>query len=429
MARLFNRAKMTISSTGTGNITLASATSGNQTFLDAGVSDGDVIRYIAEDASNAWEIGTAVVSSNSTVLARTVEESSNSDNALNLTSAAKVFIGVTAKDLDNAAPIFTATPPAALKLDTDGSTSVTLNAKAYDERGIPISYSWDAWLANGATIYDASSLPPQLASAPSINQSTGVYSLIGSNNNSNAGLMNFRVKASDGVKVATHVTTCNLTFFPQSANLFGRWDIGDSNSYSGSGTTWNDLSGNSRNLTIENGAYNSTSWGGNSLSTPVWEWTSDDSARIDLPDDLSSVKTYMVIWGFPTNSQSRQILINGNDSSQYIGYTHHVGSTTAITVGAHSGETISMNVNGNAISSITGQNVFNALQPGVLNMYVARGAQMPQATTTTTYADYGSYNHKHQLRAIIMWTVMLTNAEIKEVYDTFPSGSMATWDG
>ena len=215
MAKLANRAKMTISSTGTGNITLASAVAGYQSFLDAGVSDNDVIRYIIEDNNGAdWEIGTAAVSNNSTVLVRTVEESSAANNAaLNLTSSAKVFIGVTAKDLDNAAPIFTTTPPASLGLQTDGSTAVTLNAKAYDENaGIPINYSWDAWATGGSTIYDASSLPPQLASAPSINQSTGVFSLVGSSNSANAGNVNFRVKASDGVKVATHNTFLALNF-------------------------------------------------------------------------------------------------------------------------------------------------------------------------------------------------------------------------
>lgn len=214
MAKLANRAKMTISSTGTGNITLASAVAGYQSFLDAGVSDGDQIRYIVEDNSGAdWEIGTAAVSNNSTVLVRTVEESSAANNAaLNLTSSATVFIGVTARDLDNAVPIFTTTPPTALELQNDGSTAVTLNAKAYDESGIPVQYSWDAWATGGTTIYDESALPPQFASAPSINQSTGVYSLVGSSNSSNAGSVNFRVKASDGVKVATANTSLVLSF-------------------------------------------------------------------------------------------------------------------------------------------------------------------------------------------------------------------------
>jgi len=425
MAKLANRAKMTISSTGTGNITLASAVAGYQSFLDAGVSDGDVCRYIIEDNSGAdWEIGTAAVSNNSTVLVRTVEESSAANNAaLNLTSSAKVFIGVTANDLDNAAPIFTTTPPASLDLSTDGSTAVTLNAKAYDESaGIPISYSWDAWLANGTTIYDASSLPPQLASAPSINQSTGVFSLVGSSNTANAGAVNFRVKASDGVKVATHVSQLSLQFIPQNSNLFGRWDMGVSSSYSGSGTTWNDLSGNGRNLTIQNGAYNASGFGG----TPVWEWTSAN-ARIDLPTDLSSVKTYMIIWGFPTGS-TRQILINSG-SSVYAGYINSISSGDTIDGGsAHTGETESSDINGNALSASGNANTaYGFLEADKLNIHTVRGWKT--TATSTTYANYTSYNHAHQLRAIIMWTVMLTDAEIKEVYDSFPSGSMATWDG
>lgn len=421
MARLYNRAKMTISSTGTGNITLASAVSGYQSFLDSGASDGDVIRYIIEDNSGAdWEIGTASVSNNSTVLVRTVEESSATNNAaLNLTSSAKVFIGVTAKDLDNAAPIFTTTPASSLILKNDGSTAVTLTAKAYDEGGIPISYDWDAWLANGTTIYDASSLPPQFASAPSINQSTGVYSLVGSSNSNNAGTLNFRAKASDGVKVATHITECGLSFFP-GGTPWGYWNIADSDSYSGSGNTWTDLSGNGRNLTIENGAYSSTGYS----STPAWVWTGTD-LRIDLPNDLSAVKTYIFIWGY-TGSNSKQYLISS--STEYVGRYHATSSGAIGSATTHTGETQTFTVNGNVVTQ--GGQAKQALEVNKLNIVVARGYQMTE--TDTVFGAYNrsvSYNHPLQLRAIIMYDQMLTDAEVKEVYDLFPSASMATWDG
>lgn len=238
---------MTISSTGTGNITLASAVAGYQSFLDAGVSDGDQIRYIIEDNNGAdWEIGTAAVSNNSTVLVRTVEESSAANNAaLNLTSSAKVFIGITAGDLDgNVAPQFLTTPPTSLTLANDGSTAVTLNVKAYDEQGFPVNYTWDANIAGSTTIYDASSLPPQFASAPSINQSTGVFSIIGSSNTANGGTVNFRAKASDGVMTSTHVAAVNLSFLYQTG-LLGYYDANDSNSYTSGSSSWNDISGNS----------------------------------------------------------------------------------------------------------------------------------------------------------------------------------------
>ena len=47
---------MTTSTTGTGTITLGSASDGFQSFADAGVANGDIIRYVIEDGNN-FEIG------------------------------------------------------------------------------------------------------------------------------------------------------------------------------------------------------------------------------------------------------------------------------------------------------------------------------------------------------------------------------------
>ena len=90
MLKLLNRAKMSISSTGTGPISLAAAVVNFQTFAQAGAVDGNVVRYGIQDGA-AWEVGTAVMSSSATVMARTVDESSNGGNALNLTSSAVVL--------------------------------------------------------------------------------------------------------------------------------------------------------------------------------------------------------------------------------------------------------------------------------------------------------------------------------------------------
>ena len=100
MVKHANRAKMTTATTGTGTITLGSASDGYQSFADAGVSNGDTVRYVLEDgANNNFEIGTGTYTSSGTTLSRSVTESSNSDSAINLSGNASVFLAVAAQDL------------------------------------------------------------------------------------------------------------------------------------------------------------------------------------------------------------------------------------------------------------------------------------------------------------------------------------------
>tara|TARA_S200002703_G_scaffold261_1_gene410 strand:- start:723 stop:1175 length:453 start_codon:yes stop_codon:yes gene_type:complete len=98
MAVLTNRAKMTTATTGTGTITLGSALDGFQTFEGSGVTNGQTVQYVIEDNAN-FEIGTGSYTSSGTTLTRNVTESSNSDNAINLSGAAIVFISAVAADI------------------------------------------------------------------------------------------------------------------------------------------------------------------------------------------------------------------------------------------------------------------------------------------------------------------------------------------
>jgi hypothetical protein len=95
---LGNRAKMSTSTTGTGTITLGSALSGYQTFAQAGITNGQTVRYAIEDGTN-FEIGSGVYTSSGTTLTRNVTESSNSDNAINLSGSGEVFITASAADI------------------------------------------------------------------------------------------------------------------------------------------------------------------------------------------------------------------------------------------------------------------------------------------------------------------------------------------
>jgi hypothetical protein len=106
-------------------------------------------------------------------------------------------------------PRITTVPTAAHYLNNDGVTATTITMAAVDESGFPITYDWDAY--SGSTLYNASSLPAQLTS---VTESNGVFSLVGSNNTSNAGSFVFRAKASDGVLFTPAITTVNLGFAP-----------------------------------------------------------------------------------------------------------------------------------------------------------------------------------------------------------------------
>lgn len=107
MAKLFNLACMTTSTTGTGTITLGSAaTIGGVTYLSfsaAGVADGDIVRYAIMD-TNASEIGYGTYTASGTTLTRNVISSTNSNSAINLSGGAKVFITAAAEDIFTSAP-------------------------------------------------------------------------------------------------------------------------------------------------------------------------------------------------------------------------------------------------------------------------------------------------------------------------------------
>ena len=83
-----DRVKETTTSTGTGTINLAGAATGFQTFV-AGIGDGNTCYYAIEDANgSAWEVGIGTVTDASpdTLARTTVLKSTNSNNALTLTS-------------------------------------------------------------------------------------------------------------------------------------------------------------------------------------------------------------------------------------------------------------------------------------------------------------------------------------------------------
>jgi len=89
---LKDRVKETTTSTGTGTIDLAGASSGYQSFLTAGYSDNDTVYYTVVNGDN-WEVGVGTLSSTTTRLARTtILASSSSGSAITLVGSSEVFV-------------------------------------------------------------------------------------------------------------------------------------------------------------------------------------------------------------------------------------------------------------------------------------------------------------------------------------------------
>lgn len=103
MAALLNRARMTTATTGTGTVTLGSASSGYATFAEAGAVNATVYSYCIEDGAD-FEIGIGTYTSSGTTFSRdTVTVSKISGTAgtskINLSGSATIFITARSADL------------------------------------------------------------------------------------------------------------------------------------------------------------------------------------------------------------------------------------------------------------------------------------------------------------------------------------------
>ena len=149
---------------------------------------------------------------------------------------------------NNETPVILTEPPTTTQsLNSDGTTS-TVTMTAQDPEGFDITYGI-AYKTAGNT------LPSQLASATTINQSTGVYTFTPTTTTSNAGSFTARLSASDGARVTTRLVNFSLTFSTPitfsssepgiSTNLSNTitWAIGNLNSTGGGAQSANLLTG------------------------------------------------------------------------------------------------------------------------------------------------------------------------------------------
>jgi len=94
-----DRVKETSTTTGTGALTLAGAATGFQTF-NAAFGTNVFFYYCIQDADGVdWEVGRGYLSGSTTLVRQYVLESTNSNNAVNLSSGTHTVFSTLAADL------------------------------------------------------------------------------------------------------------------------------------------------------------------------------------------------------------------------------------------------------------------------------------------------------------------------------------------
>jgi len=104
--KLFNLARMTTATTGTGTVTLGTAVSGYLTFASAGVANGDIVFYGIKDGANS-ELGIGQYTSAGTTLTRVGVFKSTTGGLITLSGSAEVYLPVIASDGGDLIPGFT----------------------------------------------------------------------------------------------------------------------------------------------------------------------------------------------------------------------------------------------------------------------------------------------------------------------------------
>ncbi|WP_380925499.1 hypothetical protein [Sphingomonas leidyi] len=96
--KVYNRVKVGVSSTGTGNLYLAEPFDGFQSFSDGGVAGGAVVSYVLEDGPS-WEVGRGTYDAiNGRLTGRTVLQSSNEGDPIDASAMASVLLAPNAAD-------------------------------------------------------------------------------------------------------------------------------------------------------------------------------------------------------------------------------------------------------------------------------------------------------------------------------------------
>ena len=193
-------------------------------------------------------------------------------------------------------------------------------------------------------------------------------------------------------------------------------------SYSGSGTSWNDISGNSNNATLINGPTYSTDNGGAIVFDGSNDYASFGTAEVM---NLTAYTKY--IWMRPQGTSSNNLISSSGGSGNHVFWMNGTNNTIA---GGNNGQYTQVSY------SLPSGNMLNQWQNAVLTyddssglVLYLNGTQVDQNSSSNTFtiktsfiAAFRSSNvFNGEIAQVAIYNRALTAAEVLRNYNTFKS--------
>lgn len=173
-----------------------------------------------------------------------------------------------------------------------------------------------------------------------------------------------------GMAAVPQITTAGLVI-----NL----DAGDRSSYPGSGTTWTDLTGNSRNATLINGPTFNSANGGSIQFTSASSHYADIANTANSTFDFANTTFAVDVWFNPASVGVTGMIVT--KALDVGGWAIQFGSTGRIFIGARDGTTGASPLNWGSTNSLTINNWYN------ITSVITTNTSVGASNTVTVYVN------------------------------------------
>jgi|LakMenEpi03Aug12_release.lakeMendotaPanAssembly.Ray.scaffolds.fasta_scaffold109161_2 hypothetical protein len=303
--------------------------------------------------------------------------------------------------------------------NTSSGTIVTINEQT------SLNTSVSATDPDGTSIvYSSSNLPAWI----SLNSSTGALTGTSPDISSNT-TYSFDITASDGVNSSSRsFNIISNALVPVSTNVVLYLDSGNSSSYPGSGTTWTDLSGNGKNITLVNCTYSGSGSSGYINFNGSSSYGTLGSALFGAPSSTTfSVSLWVYGNSNPVSPQEwfSQWDSSGSGQSLFVGARNYSAGNATVYIADGGSATVPYNTTGNwtnwtVINDVNNNNAYiysNGVLRATLGSKAAGTYSAPLYLGKQGSLDGEYFNGRMSI--VRAFNRALTSAEVAQEFNAF----------